>query len=172
VDCVSFVHTLKRASSLPRLLSFFLFLFIRCLSSDPDPMSLLSSSTRALPHRLASLSRTAIASANAQATRACTVAHSPLPCSIVFFPLFLPLHPHAQLAHPLSLSLPLSLSPSVSWLDSKDSRIQVANPVVDLDGDEMTRIIWQSIKEKVPTTTTTTQQTTTTTLCQTCSIAY
>ncbi|KAF9091482.1 NAD-dependent isocitrate dehydrogenase, partial [Mortierella sp. AM989] len=34
-------------------------------------------------------------------------------------------------------------------LDSKDSRIQVANPVVDLDGDEMTRIIWQSIKEKL-----------------------
>ncbi|KAK3815347.1 MAG: isocitrate dehydrogenase [NADP] [Benniella sp.] len=65
-------------------------------------MSLLSSSTRALP-RLASLSRTAIASANAQATRAY----------------------------------------------SKDSRIQVANPVVDLDGDEMTRIIWQSIKEKL-----------------------
>lgn len=34
-------------------------------------------------------------------------------------------------------------------LDSKDARIQVANPVVDLDGDEMTRIIWHSIKEKV-----------------------
>ncbi|KAF9208010.1 Eukaryotic translation initiation factor 2C [Haplosporangium sp. Z 27] len=33
--------------------------------------------------------------------------------------------------------------------DSKDTRIQVANPVVDLDGDEMTRIIWQSIKEKL-----------------------
>ncbi|KAF9951047.1 eukaryotic translation initiation factor 2C, 2 [Mortierella alpina] len=33
--------------------------------------------------------------------------------------------------------------------DSKDARIQVANPVVDLDGDEMTRIIWQSIKEKL-----------------------
>ncbi|OAQ33700.1 isocitrate dehydrogenase [NADP] [Linnemannia elongata AG-77] len=32
---------------------------------------------------------------------------------------------------------------------SKDARIQVANPVVDLDGDEMTRIIWQSIKEKL-----------------------
>lgn len=28
-------------------------------------------------------------------------------------------------------------------------RIKVANPVVDLDGDEMTRIIWAWIKEKV-----------------------
>jgi|LauGreDrversion4_2_1035121.scaffolds.fasta_scaffold111884_1 hypothetical protein len=30
-----------------------------------------------------------------------------------------------------------------------DTRIKVANPVVDMDGDEMTRIIWQIIKEKV-----------------------
>ena len=30
-----------------------------------------------------------------------------------------------------------------------DSRIKVANPVVDMDGDEMTRIIWQIIKDKV-----------------------
>jgi isocitrate dehydrogenase len=29
------------------------------------------------------------------------------------------------------------------------SRIKVANPVVDLDGDEMTRIIWANIKEKL-----------------------
>ncbi len=28
-------------------------------------------------------------------------------------------------------------------------KIKVANPVVDLDGDEMTRIIWALIKEKV-----------------------
>jgi len=28
------------------------------------------------------------------------------------------------------------------------SRIAVANPVVDIDGDEMTRIIWKWIKEK------------------------
>jgi len=28
-------------------------------------------------------------------------------------------------------------------------RIKVENPVVDLDGDEMTRIIWQMIKDKV-----------------------
>lgn len=28
-------------------------------------------------------------------------------------------------------------------------RINVENPVVDLDGDEMTRIIWKMIKEKV-----------------------
>ncbi len=29
------------------------------------------------------------------------------------------------------------------------SKIKVANPVVDLDGDEMTRIIWQMIKDKL-----------------------
>lgn len=28
-------------------------------------------------------------------------------------------------------------------------KIQVKNPVVELDGDEMTRIIWQVIKDKV-----------------------
>ncbi len=31
------------------------------------------------------------------------------------------------------------------------SKIQVKNPIVDLDGDEMTRIIWQFIKEKLIT---------------------
>ncbi|KAI0207392.1 Isocitrate dehydrogenase [NADP], mitochondrial [Lamellibrachia satsuma] len=30
-----------------------------------------------------------------------------------------------------------------------DKRVKVANPVVELDGDEMTRIIWSSIKEKL-----------------------
>ncbi|CAK8693859.1 isocitrate dehydrogenase [NADP], mitochondrial-like [Clavelina lepadiformis] len=32
---------------------------------------------------------------------------------------------------------------------SLDKRIQVANPVVEMDGDEMTRIIWQMIREKL-----------------------
>ena len=27
------------------------------------------------------------------------------------------------------------------------AKIKVANPVVDIDGDEMTRIIWQAIKD-------------------------
>ncbi len=31
----------------------------------------------------------------------------------------------------------------------KIKKIKVANPVVDLDGDEMTRIIWADIKKKV-----------------------
>lgn len=30
-----------------------------------------------------------------------------------------------------------------------DRRIKVAQPVVEMDGDEMTRIIWEFIKEKV-----------------------
>ena len=29
------------------------------------------------------------------------------------------------------------------------AKIVVQNPVVDLDGDEMTRIIWQAIKDKL-----------------------
>ncbi len=29
------------------------------------------------------------------------------------------------------------------------SKIKVANPVVELDGDEMTRIIWRLIREKL-----------------------
>ena len=29
------------------------------------------------------------------------------------------------------------------------TKIKVDNPVVDMDGDEMTRIIWQLIKDKV-----------------------
>lgn len=32
---------------------------------------------------------------------------------------------------------------------SREKRIVVANPVVDMDGDEMTRIIWQNIKENL-----------------------
>jgi isocitrate dehydrogenase len=28
-------------------------------------------------------------------------------------------------------------------------KVQVANPVVDIDGDEMTRVIWNWIKERV-----------------------
>ena len=29
------------------------------------------------------------------------------------------------------------------------NKIKVMNPVVDLDGDEMTRVIWAQIKEKL-----------------------
>jgi isocitrate dehydrogenase len=29
-------------------------------------------------------------------------------------------------------------------------KIKVENAIVDLDGDEMTRVIWKDIKEKVP----------------------
>lgn len=32
------------------------------------------------------------------------------------------------------------------------NKIKVKNPVVEMDGDEMTRIIWQTIKDKVCTT--------------------
>ena len=32
------------------------------------------------------------------------------------------------------------------------NKIKVQNPVVEIDGDEMTRVIWQWIKEKVSQT--------------------
>ncbi|KZT40258.1 putative isocitrate dehydrogenase [NADP] precursor [Sistotremastrum suecicum HHB10207 ss-3] len=35
------------------------------------------------------------------------------------------------------------------WTVSTDNRIVVANPVVELDGDEMTRIIWKKIREEL-----------------------
>lgn len=38
---------------------------------------------------------------------------------------------------------------SVCPVPDADKRIKVAKPVVEMDGDEMTRIIWQFIKEKV-----------------------
>jgi isocitrate dehydrogenase len=55
----------------------------------------------------------------------------------------------------LNLCRAASRKPFVSALSvarahySSQSRITVANPVVDLDGDEMTRIIWSDIKEKL-----------------------
>ena len=33
------------------------------------------------------------------------------------------------------------------------TKIKVENPIVELDGDEMTRIIWQMIKDKLITPT-------------------
>ena len=30
-------------------------------------------------------------------------------------------------------------------------KVKVSNPVVEIDGDEMTRIIWQDIKDKLIT---------------------
>jgi isocitrate dehydrogenase len=33
------------------------------------------------------------------------------------------------------------------FTDSSGKRIEVAKPIVELDGDEMTRIIWEKIKE-------------------------
>ena len=38
---------------------------------------------------------------------------------------------------------------SFFFLDSSHGKIKVDNPVVELDGDEMTRIIWHKIKSEV-----------------------
>ena len=40
------------------------------------------------------------------------------------------------------------MSPSISTAQ-ENKRIKVDNPIVELDGDEMTRIIWAWIKEMV-----------------------
>src|SRR5690606_16064866 len=45
-----------------------------------------------------------------------------------------------------------NLDDAVSFLQRGNysmAKIKVANPVVELDGDEMTRIIWQFIKDKL-----------------------
>jgi isocitrate dehydrogenase len=39
--------------------------------------------------------------------------------------------------------------PTESQQEVPMSKIKVANPVVELDGDEMTRIIWDFIKQKL-----------------------
>ena len=36
-----------------------------------------------------------------------------------------------------------------SWENVRMTKIKVANPIVEMDGDEMTRIIWQFIKDKL-----------------------
>lgn len=42
---------------------------------------------------------------------------------------------------------PILISFHVDWFP--ETKIAVANPVVELDGDEMTRIIWKKIREEV-----------------------
>jgi len=45
------------------------------------------------------------------------------------------------------IAVPTAMSQKRSY--ATDKRIQVVNPVVELDGDEMTRIIWEKIKESL-----------------------
>ncbi|NXU92762.1 IDHP dehydrogenase, partial [Xiphorhynchus elegans] len=53
-------------------------------------------------------------------------------------------------AAPALLRLPHCPLPAVGQRRHyADKRIKVANPVVEMDGDEMTRIIWAFIKEKL-----------------------
>jgi hypothetical protein len=44
---------------------------------------------------------------------------------------------------------PISLLASREYATPSDTRIKVKNPVVEIDGDEMTRIIWKKIREEV-----------------------
>ena len=37
----------------------------------------------------------------------------------------------------------------ICFADSSNGKIKVENPIVELDGDEMTRIIWHKIKGEV-----------------------
>jgi isocitrate dehydrogenase len=46
-------------------------------------------------------------------------------------------------------AFPVPLSPRFSGKLCPMAKIKVANPVVEMDGDEMTRIIWQYIKDKL-----------------------
>ena len=40
-----------------------------------------------------------------------------------------------------------------NYATSPGDRIKVKNPVVEIDGDEMTRVIWKKIREEVSDTT-------------------
>lgn len=68
--------------------------------------------------------------------------------------------PSSRLASPLFSANQTGFAAPVALRFASQSRtmatakkIQVKNPVVELDGDEMTRIIWQAIKDKVRPTT-------------------
>jgi isocitrate dehydrogenase len=49
----------------------------------------------------------------------------------------------------LTLHLALAIPPASGKTEAPMDKIKVANPVVELDGDEMTRIIWDLIKKKL-----------------------
>lgn len=52
-------------------------------------------------------------------------------------------------ARPLRFGAVQTISPfAVRTMASAVQKIKVKNPIVELDGDEMTRIIWQNIKDK------------------------
>lgn len=53
--------------------------------------------------------------------------------------------PFLRLARPVAPSFG---AVHIRTMASVPSKIKVKNPVVELDGDEMTRIIWQTIKDK------------------------
>jgi isocitrate dehydrogenase len=61
--------------------------------------------------------------------------------------------PFARFALPPADAIGHAEGPEGHYADFREnfpmSKIKVANPVVDLDGDEMTRIIWQAIKDKL-----------------------
>ncbi|KAG5529804.1 hypothetical protein RHGRI_030246 [Rhododendron griersonianum] len=55
---------------------------------------------------------------------------------------------HSYLSTSLSPSSPRRNSLSLSHGIMAFEKIKVANPIVEMDGDEMTRVFWKSIKEK------------------------
>ncbi|KAF0853143.1 mitochondrial isocitrate dehydrogenase (NADP+) [Andalucia godoyi] len=56
---------------------------------------------------------------------------------------------HSRFCRFFGPNLVFSRSFAVSPLAKNMTKIHVANPVVDMDGDEMTRVIWQLIKDKL-----------------------
>ena len=70
----------------------------------------------------------------------------PHPCGIFHITgLFFLFWPLRRLASSFLLNTPSMMSS----VDGMSSKIPVMNPVVELDGDEMTRIIWKKIREEV-----------------------
>lgn len=67
---------------------------------------------------------------------------------LMFFPTMSQRHCVVNCAALVEIKLVL-IESCFLWSTDADKRIKVAQPVVEMDGDEMTRIIWEFIKEKV-----------------------
>ncbi|KAL2219407.1 hypothetical protein M432DRAFT_352305 [Thermoascus aurantiacus ATCC 26904] len=108
----------------------------RCLAPAPRAL-VLSSSPRRFPPSLPSVSSASL-STRASAAASC----SGLSARAVRDPV-------SSRTAVFSNSSLLSLTQTRTMATEQRKKIKVKNPVVELDGDEMTRIIWKDIREKL-----------------------
>ncbi|XP_062226130.1 isocitrate dehydrogenase [NADP], chloroplastic/mitochondrial-like isoform X2 [Phragmites australis] len=90
---------------------------------------------------------------------ASTMARAPVSCSAAAAKVLLPINPARGRLHSPLARLPVPAGrvfPGVSLrcyaaaaAVAEQHRIKVVNPIVEMDGDEMTRVIWKMIKDKL-----------------------